>query len=174
MNVKRAAGSEDRGAEWRLYRAFDLLRALHQNFYDQVKTADQKAGYVCTFLTILFAYSKEQGNVLLFLNNPPSWSAPWILSLVFAGSAAFSIVCTALVILPRVTAAGSSIYWGSWIGGGIKMEQLVDDNLDEFIMTEYLKDIKNLARICQAKYRYDWPFAEPRPRSCYSRSSLAR
>src|SRR5215813_3880252 len=96
------AAASDGSQPWRIYRAFDLLRALHQNFYDQVKTADQKAGYICTFLTILFAWSKEQGNVLLFLSNPPSWSPAWMLSLVFAGAAAFSIACTALVILPRV------------------------------------------------------------------------
>ena len=178
MNIKQAtgpteatgtAGSQPAGSQtralqersapavdqWRLYRAFDLLRALHQNFYDQVKTADQKAGLICTFLTILFAWSREQGNVLLFLTSPPSWSPAWILSVVFAGTAAFSIACTALVILPRVTKIDTSaMYWGSWINGGIRMEQLVAEDLDEFIRTEYLKDIKNLARICRAKYRF--------------------
>src|SRR3954451_24378021 len=111
-------GGEGRGLIYR-----DRIPADdHQTFYNQVKTADQKAGYICTFLTILFAWSKEQGNVLLFLSSPPSWSPPWILSLVFAGAAAFSIACTALVILPRVTTTGtSSMYWGSWIDGGIKM-----------------------------------------------------
>src|SRR5262245_20352977 len=150
-------GAQDRGGvdQWRMYRAFDLLRALHQNFYDQAKTADQKAGFICTFLTILFAWSKEQGNVLLFLTYSPSWSLAWILSVVFACAAAFSMPCTVLVILPRVTTTDtSSMYWGSWINGGIKIEQLVAETLDEFIMTEYLKDIKNLARICRAKYRF--------------------
>ena len=139
---------------WRLYRAFDLLRALHQHFYDQVKTADQKAGVILTLLTILFAYSKEHGKILLFLNGPSLSSPAWILSVVFAGAACFSIVCTGLVFLPRIKTGTSAMFWGSWITGGIKAEQLMGPGLDEFIMSEYLKDLKNLALICQAKYRF--------------------
>src|SRR5271167_2645512 len=108
QQTSKSSGSSD---PWRLYRAFDLLRALHQHFYDQVKTADQKAGYVLTFLTILFAYSKENPNILLFLSKPASWSLPWILSLVFAGAAGFSMLCTALVFLPRTKSAGSMMFW---------------------------------------------------------------
>jgi len=149
------AAAFDGSQQWRVFRAFDLLRALHQNFYDQIKTADQKAGFVCTFLTILLAVSREQGNVLLFLTSPPSWRVSWILSLVFAASAGFSVACTAMVILPRTAPAGRSyLYWGSWTGGGIKAEQLMDEKLDDFIMTEYLKDINNLALICRAKYKF--------------------
>ena len=150
----RAAAS-DGSQHWRIFRAFDLLRALHQNFYDQIKTADQKAGYVCTFLTILLAVSKEQGNVLLFLTSPPSWKVSWALSLIFAASACFSVACTAMVILPR-TAPGvkSYLFWGSWTGGGIKAGQLLDEKLDDFMMAEYLKDINNLALICRAKYKF--------------------
>jgi hypothetical protein len=139
---------------WRLYRAFDLLRALHQHFYDQVKTADQKAGVILTLLTILFAYSKEHGKILLFLNGPSLSSPAWILSLVFAAAACFSIVCTGLVFLPRIKTGTSAMFWGSWISGGIKTEQLMGPDLDEFIMSEYLKDLRNLALICQAKYRF--------------------
>ena len=139
---------------WRMVRAFDLLRALHQTFYDQVKTADQKAGFICTFLTILFAYSKEQGNVLLFLTQPPSWSVGWLASLIFAGVASFSIVCTFLVILPRTTGAPSSFFWGGWTTSGITLDRLLQKDLDEFVLKEYLTDIQNLARICQAKYKY--------------------
>src|SRR5262245_41665274 len=111
---------------WRMVRAFDLLRALHQTFYDQVKTADQQAGFICTFLTILFAYSKEQGNVLLFLNQPPSWTASWIISVIFAGAASFSLICTFMVILPRTTGtAPSSFFWGAWTKSGITLERLL-------------------------------------------------
>jgi hypothetical protein len=148
--------TEDAGAlYWRMVRAFDLLRALHQTFYDQVKTADQKAGFICTFLTILFAYSKEQGNVLLFLNNPPSWTVSWIVSLIFAAAASFSIVCTLLVIFPRTTGgAPSSFFWGTWSKSAITLDRLLQKDLDEFVLTQYLRDIENLARICQAKYKY--------------------
>jgi len=154
MNVARTETESNVLDPWRLYRAFDLLRALHQHFYDQVKTADQKAGVILTLLTVLFAYSREHGKILLFLDAPYSLSLGWILSLVFAAAACFSIVCTGLVLLPRIKTGTSAMFWGSWISGGIKTEQLTGPGLDEFIMSEYLKDLKNLALICQAKYRF--------------------
>jgi hypothetical protein len=132
----------------------EFLRTLNQTFYDQVKTADQKAGYICTFLTILFAYSKDQGNVLLFLNRSPSWSVAWVLSLIFAATACFSIVCTVLVILPRTRSGGSSLFWGTWADPQVHVDRLAADFPDEFIKLEYLNNIKNLAHICQAKYRF--------------------
>lgn len=132
----------------------EYLRTLNQTFYDQVKTADQKAGYICTFLTILFAYSKDQGNILLFLNRPPSLSVAWALSLVFAASAFFSIACTALVILPRAKSGGASLYWGAWVKQGVHEEKLSGEIADEYIKSEYLTNIKNLAQICQAKYKF--------------------
>ena len=132
----------------------EYLRTLNQTFYDQVKTADQKAGYICTFLTILFAYSKDQGNILLFLNRPPSLSVAWILSLVFAATAFFSIACTALVVLPRARSGGASLYWGAWVNSGVHEEKLTGQIADEYIMSEYLTNIKNLAHICQAKYKF--------------------
>jgi hypothetical protein len=132
----------------------EFLRTLNQTFYDQVKTADQKAGYICTFLTILFAYSKDQGNVLLFLNQPASWSPAWLLSLVFAGAAFFSIACTVLVILPRTRSGGSALFWGAWNDPQTQGQRLSGEISDDFIKSEYLHNIKNLAHICQAKYRF--------------------
>jgi hypothetical protein len=132
----------------------EFLRTMNQTFYDQVKTADQKAGYICTFLTILFAYSKDQGNVLLFLNNSPSWSVAWLLSLVFAATACFSIACTVLVILPRTRPGGSSLFWGAWTDPHSRGAKLTGDIPDEFIKSEYVNNIQNLAFICQAKYRF--------------------
>jgi hypothetical protein len=132
----------------------EFLRTMNQTFYDQVKTADQKAGYICTFLTILFAYSKDQGNVLLFLNKSPSLTLPWLLSLVFAAAACFSIVCTVLVILPRTRSGGSTLFWGAWTDPVANSEKLCADFSDEFIKSEYVNNIRNLAHICQAKYRF--------------------
>src|SRR5437764_2863888 len=127
MSAEPTTASE-KDDPWRLYRAFDWMRSLHNHFYDQVKTADQKAAYVLTFLTILFAYSKENGNILLFLNRPASWSLAWILSLVFAGAAGFSMLCTALVFLPRTKSAGSVMFWASWLHQPIRSEQLLQED----------------------------------------------
>jgi hypothetical protein len=135
------------------YTEIEFLRTINQTFYDQVKTADQKAGYICTFLTILFAYSKEKGHVLLFLSTPPTFSAPWIFSVLFAVTALFAIACTALVIMPRSKAGGSALYWGAW-STPEPSQKLTGSLSDEFIMAEYLSNIRNLAAICQIKFAY--------------------
>ena len=141
------------------YTEVEYMRILNQTFYDQVKTADQKAGYLCTFLTILFAYSKDRGQILIFLTTPPEWSIPWILSLVFVLAACFAIVCTALVIVPRTKPGGSTLYWGSWSEPASLMQKLSSGIPDEFIISEYLTNITNLAYICQVKYKYvGWAF----------------
>jgi hypothetical protein len=157
MSTEKSAATEDATTlYWRMVRAFDFLRALHQTFSDQVKTADQKAGYILTFLTILFAYSREQGHVLLFLRDPPSWSFGWVLSLVFAAAAGFSIVCTLMVFLPRKVAGGkpSFFFWGTWAKDSFELERLLRPDLDEFVLTQYVRDVQNLSRICRAKYKF--------------------
>ena len=136
------------------YTEIEYMRVMNQTFYDQVKTADQKAGFICTFLTILFAYSKDHGQILLFLTTPPSLSLLWLLSLGFVFTACFAIACTALVILPRAKAGGSTLYWGSWTDPGSHEQKLSSGVPDEFIISEYLTNIKNLAHICQVKYKY--------------------
>src|SRR5262249_55593010 len=132
----------------------EYLRTMNQTFYDQVKTADTKAGYICTFLTILFAYSKDHGSVFQFLTEPPSLTLAWLLSLIFVLSACFSIVCTALVVLPRAKSGGSTLYWGSWLDPYAHKDKFSGEIPDEFIKSEYLTNVKNLAAICQAKYKF--------------------
>ena len=136
------------------YTEIEYMRVMNHTFYDQVKTADQKAGFICTFLTILFAYSKDHGQVLSFLNAPPTLSVSWMLSLGFVLTACFAIACTALVILPRAKTGGSTLYWGSWTNPHGYAEKLSGGVPDEFIISEYLTNIKNLAHICQVKYKY--------------------
>src|SRR5581483_8802073 len=129
----------------------EYMRTVNQTFYDQVKTADQKAGYVCTFLTILLAYSKDKEHVLMFLNARPSFSLLWILSVLFALAACFAIVCTALIILPRSKAGGASLYWGAWSDANATGQKFAGEIPDDLIKSEYLNNVKNLAHICQVK-----------------------
>jgi hypothetical protein len=136
------------------YTEIEYMRVVNQTFYDQVKTADQKAGYICTFLTILFAYSKDRGQLLVFLSSPLSFSFAWLLSLGFVIAASFAIVCTAMVIMPRVKAGGSTLYWGTWTPAAAFDKKLASGLADEFIISEYLTNIRNLAAICQVKYKY--------------------
>jgi hypothetical protein len=54
--------------------------------------------------------------------------------------------------LPRTKSGTSIRFWGTWSDPQVHIEKLSADFTDEFIKSEYLTDIKNLALICQAKY----------------------
>ena len=134
--------------------AVDFVRTINQTFYDQVKTADQKAGYVFTFLTILFVFTKNPRGILLGVTQSPVLSARWIVSMLFIAAACFSLGCAALVILPRAKQGGSSLYWGAWAFPGSKQHDISMQLSDDFIIAEYRANIQNLAHICRAKYKF--------------------
>jgi hypothetical protein len=90
----------------------------------------------------------------MFMNARQTLSLAWILSVLFAVSAFFAIVCTALVILPRSKAGGASLYWGAWTDPDAIGQRFAAEIPDEFIKSEYLQNVKNLAHICQIKYHY--------------------
>jgi hypothetical protein len=137
------------------YTEIEYMRVLNQTFYDQVKTADQKAGYICTFLTILFAYSKDRGQLLISLYSPLSFSWTWVLSLGFVAAASFAIVCTAMVIVPRAKAGGSTLYWGTWTAAAAFDKKLASGLPDEFVISESEhRDRHLLSRIAERPSLY--------------------
>ena len=130
----------------------EYMKTMNSFFYDQVKTADQKAAYVFTFLTILFVFSKDPKAILIWLHEPPSLSLTWILSLILTMSACFSLLCAGLVVLPRSKSGGASLYWGAWNQpGGYVLPAVIED---AFVIEEYKTNVRNLAHICQVKYRF--------------------
>jgi hypothetical protein len=58
------------------------------------------------------------------------------------------------VILPRTRSGGSTLFWGAWSDPQVNGERLSGEISDDFIKAEYLRNIKNLAHICQAKYKF--------------------
>src|SRR3954466_6570329 len=85
--------------------------------------------------------------------TPPTFSAAWILSVLFAVTALFAIACTALVIMPRSKGGVSALYWGAW-STPEPSQKLAGSLSDEVVMAEYLSNIGNLAAICQIKFAY--------------------
>jgi hypothetical protein len=134
--------------------AIDFCRNIHLSFYDQVKSADQKASYVFTFLTILFVFTRDPRNMVATVAEGPVLSLKWALSVLFILSAAFALTCAALVVLPRAKAGTSALYWGAWAYDEDREHKVAAHLKDEDIIAEYLGDAKNLARLCAAKYRY--------------------
>ena len=135
--------------------AIDFARNIHLTFYDQVKAADQKAGYVFTFLTILFVFTRDPRNIVLNVAQGPTFSARWFISSLFILSAAFSLICAALVV-PAAGQGGHvvALYWGAWAFDDEKDRKVAAHLNDDDIIAEYLADSRNLARLCRAKYTF--------------------
>src|SRR3546814_19115707 len=79
----------------------DYLKTINQTLYDQIKTADQKAAYIFTFLIALLVWSTEVRKVFLWMDTTEWFTPVWALSILLVTSLTFAIVCASLVLLPR-------------------------------------------------------------------------
>src|SRR3546814_6699218 len=125
----------------------DYLKTINQTLYDQIKTADQKAAYIFTFLIALLVWSTEVRKVFLWMDTTEWFTPVWALSILLVTSLTFAIVCASLVLLPRNRKGGVSLYWGAWPEAGDRLTQaiLTDDNA--FIAGEYEANARHLAAI---------------------------
>ena len=132
----------------------DYLKTVNQTFYDQIRMADQKAAYVFTFLIAILIWSSDMRQVFFWVNTPPTWTVRWFLSISFAASLIFALICAALVILPRDESGGVSLYWGAWPKAGDRLVPADDSEDRSLIVDEYKTNINCLAAICRRKYRF--------------------
>jgi hypothetical protein len=132
----------------------DYLKTINQTFHEQIKSADQKAAYIFTFLIALVAWSPEMRAVFTWTRTVPFPSAQWGLCLALVVALAGGLVCVALVLLPRKRNGGVCLYWAAWPHAGERLEHAARRTEPDFIAAEYTANARNLAAICQAKYRY--------------------
>src|SRR3546814_18167838 len=103
----------------------DYLKTINQTLYDQIKTADQKAAYIFTFLIALLVWSTEVRKVFLWMDTTEWFTPVWALSILLVTSLTFAIVCASLVLLPRNRTGGVSLYWGDCHEAGHRQSQAV-------------------------------------------------
>jgi Family of unknown function (DUF5706) len=133
----------------------DFVKTIHQTFHDQLKTADQKAAYVFTFLVaILIFWSADIKKGFAGVALSDLISLRWILTFCFAGALCFTIACAALVILPRGRPSKVALFWGAWPAAADKLRNVPEFMSSHFVVDEYIENIHHLAAICQHKYRY--------------------
>jgi hypothetical protein len=122
---------------------------------DQVKTADQKAAYVWSFLVaILIFWSQDVKKGFIWISSPQFFTLQWTLSLLFTAALFFTIVCATLIVLPRVRPSQVSLFWGAWPAAGDRLKNLDADSATEFVADEYMQNIETLATICKSKFRF--------------------
>ena len=131
------------------------LRNINHVFLEQVKTADQKAAYVWSFLVaILIFWSQDVKKGFIWITTPQSFTLQWTLSLLFTAALFFTIVCATLIVLPRVRPSQVSLFWGAWPAAGERLKNLKADGVTEFVADEYMQNIETLATICRSKFRF--------------------
>lgn len=122
-------------------------------FADQIKTADQKAAYIFTFLLALIFWSDETREAFSIAHLRGLGPVVAALSLVLAASVAIAIASAILAILPRSRPGRTIFYWGAWPQAGERLAEARKAEDAEFLFAEYVQNTQTLASICKSKYR---------------------
>lgn len=132
---------------------FDHLVEVNRIFTDQIKTADQKAAYVFTFLLAMLVWSSEARHsfsISGYVGRP--WEIAAV-SFVLSLSIITALVAAVLVVLPRAGRGRSFLYWGAWPNAGRQLVEARGTAEPEYLFAEYLENTKTLAEIARIKYR---------------------
>jgi hypothetical protein len=131
------------------------LRNVNHIFLEQVRTADQKAAYVWSFIiAILLFWSQDVKKGFTWIASWNVFSLQWTLSLLFTASLFFTIVSATLIVLPRVRPSQVSLFWGAWPAAGDRLRNIDAESVTQFVADEYLQNIETLATICRSKFRF--------------------
>ena len=135
--------------------AIDYVKTIHVTFHDQLRTADQKAAYVFTFLVaILVFWSTGLKSGLAMVTLSDLISVRWFLTFCFACALCYTIACVALVIQPRVRPSRTATFWGTWPAAADSVRNIPEFKASHFVFDDYIENVDNLAAICQHKFRY--------------------
>lgn len=122
-------------------------------FADQIRTADQKAAYIFTFILALVVWSAETRRSFSIEHLTSAPIVNVLASLVLMGSVGFALVCAICVVLPRSRPGTSILFWGAWPAAGETLDDARKRGDVDILYADYLQNTKTLAAICQAKYR---------------------
>ena len=132
---------------------FNHVKKVNDVFYDQVKSADQKAAYNFTFM-LAFLVTSTEGQGVFTWSRYTSGDWLWVvISAILAVSMVISILCAILVVIPRRVESGTSLFWGAW---ATQREGLVDAAAAgdmAYLFNQYLKNADAMARLALDKYR---------------------
>lgn len=135
-------------------RAFlDHLKKINDTFYDQIRIADQKAAYIFTFM-VAFLVTSAEGRAVF---DPARYRSGELvamgLSAVLAASVLVSLVAAILVVLPRNSSAGTSLYWNAWPANRAGFLGALERDEPSYLFNQYLGNVDALSAINRKKYR---------------------
>ncbi len=106
--------SEGAGPDAALGAYYDHIRKINDVFADQIKTSDQKAAYIFTFMFAFLVTSQEGRSVFAWQRYAEGSTVTMVFSAMLALASIFSIVSAILVVLPRKSATSTTLFWGAW------------------------------------------------------------
>lgn len=130
----------------------DHLKKVNDVFYDQIKIADQKAAYLFAFMVAFLVTSAEGRGVFSFSRYT---EGSWITALL-SGFMALAVIATIfaaiLVVLPRKSTGGTTLYWGTWLANRERFMDADRTGDPQFLTREYLGNVDALAAIARRKF----------------------
>ncbi|ORE98760.1 Pycsar system effector family protein [Aurantimonas sp. 22II-16-19i] len=129
------------------------LVEANRMFADQIRTADQKAAYIFTFILALVVWSAETRRSFSLEHIATTGILNAAAGLVLMGAVGVSLVSALCVVLPRSRPGTSILFWGAWPGAATALDEARRQGDTEFLYEDYMQNTKTLAAICQAKYR---------------------
>ena len=132
---------------------FQHLTEANRIFADQIKTADQKAAYVFTFLLAMLVWSSETRRAFNWTHLSDATSLTLIVSLALSLSIVTALVSAVLVVAPRSRPGRSLFFWGAWPEAGERLIVARESDDENFLFQEYFDNTRTLALICRSKYR---------------------
>ncbi len=133
---------------------FSHVKKINDVFYDQVKTSDQKAAYIFTFMLAFLVTSSEVRNVFTLERYYDRTIWENTLSAILGLTSTFSMLSAVMVILPRHLTTSTSLFWGTWSKHRPLLENAAEHGNLRYLFDEYLKNADILAQIARQKYRF--------------------
>lgn len=129
------------------------LTEANRIFADQIKTADQKAAYVFTFLLAMLIWSSETRRAFDWAAQAQASPLRLIVGVALSLSIVVALVSAVLVVAPRSRPGRSLFFWGAWPEAGERLVSARGTEDEDFLFREYLDNTRTLAAICRSKYR---------------------
>lgn len=133
---------------------FNHVKKINDIFYDQVKSSDQKAAYIFTFMLAFLISSSEGRSVFSWAR----YAEENVLSIIFSGLMAISsiivILSAIIVVLPRQVGITTTMFWGTWPKHRLLFEQAAARADAKYLFHQYLENADALSMIARKKYRF--------------------
>jgi hypothetical protein len=131
---------------------WDHLKKVNDVFYDQIKTADQKAAYLFTFMVAFLLASAEGRDIFSLAAYRTATLAEGLVRAALAAAVMFTLFSALGVVLPRRLAGGTSLFWGAWPEQGLRLMAARRARDTDFLFQEYAGNVQNLATIARRKF----------------------